>query len=190
MTGYGEDFEDTIGPGPEYARLRDPVEATRFLLARRRPQWDTTAMDVTARMATLVALLHGEEARALRPMDLTRQQFEVLLLLAQRPATRPTWVGTLARESGVSSAAMTQRLQRLEDGGLVERHREPPDTRHVMVLLTDHGRDTVDLSAELVLAARTRHLEGLSQSEQQTLHALLRRWLLRRHDRHRVPSPP
>lgn len=99
-------------------------------------------------------------------------------------------MGTLARESGITSAAMTQRLQRLEDGGLVERHREPPDTRHVMVLLTESGRDTVDLSAELVLAARSEHLAGLTPWEQRTLHALLRRWLLRRDGRCRVPSPP
>lgn len=190
MTGYGEDYEDRIGPGPEHARLRDPVDAARFLLARRRPGWDTTAMDVTARMATIVGLLHQRETLALRPLDLTRQQFEVLLLLAQRPPTRPTWVGTLARECGISSAAMSQRLQRLEDTGLLERHREPPDTRQVLVLLTEYGRETVDLSAELVLAARARHLEGLSPWEQRTLHALLRRWLLRREGPCRVPSPP
>lgn len=186
VTGYGEDFEDRIGDvTTSPLRLRDTVDAARFLLARQRPGWDTRAMDVTARMARLTGLLHAAETRALRPLDITRQQFEVLLL-AQRPLERPTWVRTLARECGISQAAMCQRLQRLEDTGLLERHRAPPDTRNVVVLLTPAGADTVDLCAEAVLATRAAHLECLSLSENRVLDAVLRRWLISYERLHRL----
>lgn len=189
MTGYGEDFEDRIGDvSTSTPRLRDPVDAARFLLARQRPGWDIRAMYVTARMAHLTGLLHAAETLAMRPLDITRQQFEVLLL-AQRPLERPTWVRTLARECGISQAAMCQRLQRLEDAGLLERHRAPPDTRNVVVLLTRAGTDTVDLCAEAVLAARAAHRESLSLSENRVLDAVLRRWLIS-HERLSRPTRP
>ncbi|MDQ1375589.1 MAG: hypothetical protein QOJ09_2927 [Actinomycetota bacterium] len=60
----------------------------------------------------------------------------------------------LAEQSLVSRPRLTVRIQRLEERGLVQRHKCPTDARSTMVTLTDHGRDTLG-------AAAPAHVEGV-----------------------------
>jgi DNA-binding MarR family transcriptional regulator len=87
-------------------------------------------------------------------------------------------VGQLARWADLSSGAMTNRLDRLEEAGLVLRVPDPDDRRGVLVELTEAGRkaweDSVSAQAEkesLVAAA-------LDKDEKRQLNALLRRLML------------
>ena len=52
--------------------------------------------------------------------------------------------GRLLKETLVTSGTMTNRVDRLERRGLVERLPDPNDRRGVLVRLTDAGRRTVD----------------------------------------------
>lgn len=53
----------------------------------------------------------------------------------------PMSAGELARATGLSSAATTTLLDRLEDREFVQRQRDPDDRRRVVVELTDSGKD-------------------------------------------------
>jgi DNA-binding MarR family transcriptional regulator len=86
--------------------------------------------------------------------------------------------GELAKFMELSSGAMTNRLDRLEQAGLIRRLPDPDDRRAIQVEATDEGRrlyeETVGVQArkeQLVAAA-------LSDGEKKQLNALLRRLML------------
>jgi DNA-binding MarR family transcriptional regulator len=86
--------------------------------------------------------------------------------------------GQLSEKEGLSSGAMTNRLDRLEAAGLVKRLPDPKDRRALVVELTDKGHDLwtealgAQASKEGALAA------ALDRKELKQLNALLRKVLV------------
>ena len=84
----------------------------------------------------------------------------------------------LAEKHGLSSGAMTNRLDRLEHGGLIRRQPDPNDRRALYVELTEKGHQTwmdalnAQASKEAVLAS------SLNSKELRQLNDLLRKVLL------------
>jgi DNA-binding MarR family transcriptional regulator len=87
--------------------------------------------------------------------------------------------GRLASKEGLSSGAMTNRLDRLEAAGLIRRLPNPDDRRGLQVELTKKGhalwRESVDTQA----AKEAALAEALSPKELEQLNRLLRKVLLR-----------
>ena len=69
---------------------------------------------------------------------------------------------------------MTNRIDRLEERGLVERQADEADRRSVIVRLTASGRRAIDDALRVRLDAARDSLQDLSHSELQQLAALLR----------------
>jgi DNA-binding MarR family transcriptional regulator len=61
--------------------------------------------------------------------------------LLEHAASRPTTVGQLGRELGLSSASVSEMVDRLERAGYVRRERDEADRRRVLVHLTGTSRD-------------------------------------------------
>jgi DNA-binding MarR family transcriptional regulator len=78
----------------------------------------------------------------------------------------------------LSSGAMTNRLDRLEEMALVRRLPDPNDRRGRLVELTAKGRELVDKTIVDHLANEEQLLAGLSASERRQLADLLRKLLL------------
>ena len=85
---------------------------------------------------------------------------------------------------------MTNRLDRLEEAGLVRRLRDPDDRRSVVVELTDHGRETyrnavgVQAQKEALVAA------ALNPREKSQMNALLRKLMVEFERRERSGTQP
>src|SRR3954464_9701072 len=75
----------------------------------------------------------------------------------------------------ISSGGMTNRLDRLERAGLVERRPAPDDRRGKLIALTDAGRRVIDDTIGRHVASEERLLSVLPLAEQETLNALLRK---------------
>jgi DNA-binding MarR family transcriptional regulator len=105
---------------------------------------------------------------------------EYLVLAALRRAGPPYRMNptTLFCSVVLSSGAMTNRLDRLEEMGLVRRLPDPTDRRGRLVELTAKGRELVDKAVVEHLANEERLLAGLSASERTKLADLLRKLLL------------
>jgi hypothetical protein len=73
---------------------------------------------------------------------------------------------------------MTNRLDRLEAMGLVEREPDPSDRRGRLVVLTDRGRALVDSAVVDHLENEQRLLGALDDDEREQLAGLLRKLLL------------
>lgn len=148
-------------------------------------QWNAVRPDLdvswthTLQRITRVSLLQGASFN--RVFARYGMSFgEYLVLAALRRAGPPYRMSPTALFSSVilSSGAMTNRLDRLEEMGMVERQPDPDDRRGRLVVLTDRGRELVDTAVVDHLANQGRLLSGLDAGEREQLAALLRKLLL------------
>ena len=77
----------------------------------------------------------------------------------------------------VTSGAITQRLDRLEERGLVTRARSASDARSVEVTLTAEGRELIDRALPDHVATEARLLAGLGEKGRAELAEGLRQLL-------------
>jgi DNA-binding MarR family transcriptional regulator len=115
---------------------------------------------------------HRAVKEAIRSYDVTPTQLGVLNRLLQEPGLSGA---ELARRLLVTPQASQLALAALEQGGLVERRRDPHHGRIVRAYLTDEGRRTVNVCMARSLKAEDEFLGVLDPEEQTTLIALLQR---------------
>ena len=156
--------EAGLDPGDE-ARLDPHV---RLALATW-PQIDPAVEGIVTRIGTAERLLDAEMKVSLEHVGLTREEFKVLIELHAGPRTH----GALCRELGVSTGAMSNRLDKLEREGLVSRSRDPDDRRGVLLTMTDAGRGRLDAYIDRGAHRERELLEGLDARDKRTLNALL-----------------
>ena len=115
-------------------------------------------------------------------------EFRLLLLIhRQAPGTRLS-AGALAERLNLSSSAMTNRLDRLEERGLVARERDPDDRRSVLVSITPRGEDVVGQAVDQQAKKESEFLGALKPEEQRRLNTLLRSLILEIEDRGELAS--
>jgi DNA-binding MarR family transcriptional regulator len=145
---------------------------------RVRPDLDVTPTNTLQRITRLSMLQSASFARVFEPYGVTFGEY--LVLAALRRAGPPYRMNPTALFNAVilSSGAMTNRLDRLEAMGLVERLPDPTDRRGRLVALTDRGLGLVDTSVADHLENERRLLGALDEKEQSQLAGLLRKLLL------------
>jgi DNA-binding MarR family transcriptional regulator len=133
----------------------------------------------------VVDRINGLSRRVLREMDETLEsfglnfgEFKVLgsLLLAGPPYRLSP--GELARREELSSGAMTNRLDRLEEADLIRRLPDPRDRRAVQVELTQAGRRTWEEAFAAQAEKEALVASALTKREKKELNALLRRLMI------------
>ena len=154
----------------------DHVDLLLAQWARQRPDLDCTPMGVLGRVARMAAIAGREVSEELKGCGLLGSDFDILATL--RRAGEPLTPTALYQSAMLSSGAMTARLDKLEQRGLIERQAAPSDRRSLLVCLTEPGRELVDHAVERHVANERRLLAPLTDEEQGQLAALLKRWLL------------
>ena len=87
-------------------------------------------------------------------------------------------IGQLAAWAELSSGAMTNRIDRLENAGLVKRVPDPNDRRGVLVELTDAGHEVWEDALRAGAANEALVAAALTADEKRQLNSLLRRLML------------
>ncbi|NJC86359.1 MarR family transcriptional regulator [Planosporangium mesophilum] len=142
------------------------------------PALDPCVEGAVTRMSFLVKHLKRVRQTLLAEHGLQNFEFETLHALAGRGDPYRAGPTELAEETRTSPAAMTGRLDALEQRGFVRRTPSPTDRRKVVVELTDAGRQAW-LAAMSEEGTEEQRLMGvLTRREQQQLADLLRRMLL------------
>lgn len=154
---------------------KDAIDDILSQWSEERPELDTAGLGIVVRVMSLSRAFTRQAAEALQPLDLELFEYDVLSALRRqgRPYSLPAT--QLAKATGLSSGAMTNRIDRLEDRALVRRQPDPNDRRGVLVALTGSGRKTIEQAIQLRLDAADASLQALSSSEQRRLAALLRK---------------
>jgi DNA-binding MarR family transcriptional regulator len=145
---------------------------------RERPDLDVSPTHTLQRITRLGMLQGASFARVFAPYGVSFGEY--LVLAALRRAGPPFRMSPTALFNAVilSSGAMTNRLDRLEEMGLVERLPDPTDRRGRLVALTERGRELVDAAAVDHLENEQRLLASLDPDEREQLAGLLRKLLL------------
>ncbi len=137
------------------------------------PGLDTPALGNTSRLLRLARALEKKLDHALAPLGLTLWQFEVLSALIAAPPAEGAHACQLLPACQLSPAAMTNRLDRLEQAGWIHRLPDPDDRRATRVHLTPDGRALVRQALRAIDHAAC----PLSPAESTQLDHILRKLL-------------
>ena len=141
-----------------------------------------TTLDVGSGVAQRITRLYLLESASFAEVfarhGLSFGEWEVLAILRRSGPPHRMNPTALYAELVLSSGAMTNRLDRLEAAGLVERRPDPFDPRGTLVSLTKKGMRVCDEAQLDHLANEERLLDGLSATEREQLTHLLRKLLV------------
>lgn len=165
--------EDHTGGGD----ITDAVGLILTQWARVRPDVDCSPMGVVGRISRASRLLEKGIKEHFSEHDLEPWEFDVLATLFRSNPEHRLCMSDLASAAMVSSAALTNRVDRLVARGLVHREVSPANRRMVLITLTDEGRAMVDTLLEGHVANEERLLAGLTAEDREQLAGLLRKLL-------------
>ena len=164
-------------------QTRDMVDRIAEQWSSVRPDLDMAPMLVVGRISRLSRLIDRKLAENFARHGIEAWMYDVLATLRRSGEPYELAAGELVDQTMVTTGAMTNRIDRLEERGLVERDTSPTDRRKVVVRLTPAGRELVDTVAAGHLETERRLLEPLSAPQQNDLIRHLRLLLLGLDDR-------
>ncbi len=157
---------------------RDHIDSFLEEFAWEMPGVDLEVEGIVDRIGGLNRRLHRMLDETLAEFDLPIGEWKVLNHLRQAGPPHRRSVGQLAERAELSSGAMTNRLDQLEQAGLVRRLPDPDDRRGVQVELTDAGRRLWEESVSTQGAKEALIAAALDAREKQQLNDLLRRLMV------------
>ena len=144
---------------------------------RERPDLDPWPLGIFGRTSRIYAHFLRRADSWLSPLGLGWETFS--LIAALRRSGKPYELNPteLQRQSLLTSGAMTNRIDRVEALGLVERRPDTADRRGVIVRLTPAGRALADKAIAVHFIQSAEVLGALSTREREQLEQLLAKLL-------------
>jgi DNA-binding MarR family transcriptional regulator len=158
--------------------MEDEVDRLVAAWRAERPDLDVKPLHVLSRVSRLARHLDRARRAVFAAHDIESWEFDVLTALRRAGEPYQLSPGQLLRATLVTSGTMTNRIDRLQAAGLVQRHPEPQDKRGVLVRLTAAGKTRVDAAFTDLLDREHELLSGLSATECDNLTVLLRSLLI------------
>ncbi|MFE5731801.1 MarR family winged helix-turn-helix transcriptional regulator [Streptomyces sp. NPDC056528] len=162
--------------------MRDAVDDFLDQWAARRTDLDLDAMGTVGRVLRLSRLVNAHLKDYFALHGLETWEFDVLATL--RRSGGPLTAKSLADSVMISSAALTNRIDRLAARGLVARESVPGDRRSLHVTLTEAGRNVVDCTVEGHVENQRKLLSALDETDREDFSRVLRTLLISLGDTH------
>ncbi len=140
-----------------------------------RPELDTESLGVVIRIMSLSRAFQRQATDALGPLDLELFEYDALSALRRQGEPYALPATGLAAATGLSTGAMTHRIDKLEARAYVKRSAAQHDRRAVVVSLTASGKRAIDRAIKSRLDAADVSLQGISAKERSRLSDLLRK---------------
>lgn len=140
---------------------------------RELPDLDLLPMEVVAYLKASQLMTKARVDAYFKEHGLQAGEFDVLATLRRAGSPYALTPTQLFEALLISSGGMTNRLDRLEKAGLIERAPNPEDRRGTLVSLTASGRELIERIVPQHVENEARMLDVLSREEQQTLNVLL-----------------
>jgi DNA-binding MarR family transcriptional regulator len=157
---------------------RDNVDRMLEVWKHELPDLDLATEGIVERIQKLNKYLDRAMNQTLAEFGLDRGEWHLLGALRRSGPPYRRSPGHLAEDIGLSSGAMTNRLDRLEEAGLVRRLPDPDDRRGLKVELTDAGWQAWQDSTGAQAEKEALVASALDQAEKEALNGLLRRLML------------
>lgn len=139
------------------------------------PELDLEVEGIVNRLNVLSKYLKKSFDETASEAGINKGELDVLKLLRRKDGDNTMSPSHLAERLALSSGAMTNRLDRLEAQGLIERLPDPTDRRGVLVNLTEKGDEIFHTAIERQIEKEKDLFEPLSPAERTKLSNLLRK---------------
>lgn len=138
-----------------------------------RPDLDVSAMGILGRLSRIAKLLDKSLAETFGRYGLNGGEFDVLATLRRSGEPYSLTPTELYRSMMLSSAAMTNRIDRLEVRKLVVREPDPEDRRGVRVRLTAEGFRLIEDAVAAHVEGQQHLISDLNLKQREHLAGLL-----------------
>jgi DNA-binding MarR family transcriptional regulator len=143
------------------------------------PAFDPEVEGALIRMIHIQRRLRRDDAAAFVGSEhFTLQDYKTLHVLMVQPWPTEATPAQLAEAANVTRAAMTSRLDRLVEAGLVTREMDAGDRRRMIIRPTERGREMWDRYVFEGIERDKQVMAALTRDELVQLNALLRKVLL------------
>jgi len=153
----------------------DEVDRIVDSWSRERPDLDFAPLQVLSRVGRLSRHLERARRAAFAASGLESWEFDVLSALRRAGAPYQLSPKALLQQTLVSSGTMTNRIDRLVERELVQRHTDPNDGRGILVVMSPLGQERVDRAISELLEGEAELLHALAPTERDALAGLLRK---------------
>ncbi len=154
--------------------MADAIDKVIDQWRRERPEVDIWPMSILGRILRLSRVLEREYKKLFAEHGLEPFEYDVLTTLRRSGEPYELTATALLKASLVTSGAITNRIDRMEAKGLVERVRDLVDRRSVSIRLTPHGREVLDGIFSFYIASGERMLQPLDPEAREQLAGALR----------------
>ncbi|MEI5103690.1 MarR family transcriptional regulator [Streptomyces sp. PmtG] len=164
--------------------MSDFVDAIVGQWEKERPELaeDLWPVQLLARVQRMYRVMDREAKAFCARHGIENGEFDVLTTLRRSGPPYALTAGAFLKAAMVTSGAITNRIDRMEAKGLVERVRDGADRRTVKIRLTGQGKELTDKLMVEHLRNYARLLEGLDRGEVERAAGLLRQLLELRGD--------
>lgn len=166
---------------------RDIVDEGLEAWKREFPHMDITTEGLVARIHKISRYIDKTLKETASDFGLTMGDWELLSSLRRQGPPYRLSPSQLSKDLMLSSGAMTNRLDNLEEAGLIVRLPHPEDRRGVIVELTEKGRDTWGEAVDVQAAKEKMFADALTDDEKDQANDLLRKMLLAFQEKGRYP---
>ncbi|AHL75764.1 MarR family transcriptional regulator [Stutzerimonas stutzeri] len=139
-----------------------------------RPEGDASPMAIFTRVYRLSKFLNRRIAAVFRKHGLHDGEFDLLATLFRSGQPQGLTPNALRHAAVLSSGAMTNRLDRLEAAGMIQRVANPADRRSLLIRLTNEGRTVLLGCLDEYLATLEGIQAPLNKGQRQVLASGLR----------------
>jgi DNA-binding MarR family transcriptional regulator len=154
---------------------KDHVDRVLEQWASERPDVDASPIGIIGRISRLSRAIDRQLKTVFDIHGLEAWEYDVLASLRRSGPPYELTAGELLDALMITSGAVTNRIDRLEQRGFVRRTRGPDDRRVVRIRLTPAGRAAVDDTIADHLANEADILKALTPADRRRLEGLLRK---------------
>lgn len=153
----------------------DHIDKMLVVWAREIPELEPLTEGIVERIQILAKAFDRSMDETLAEFGLERRAFYLLGRLRSYGPPYRRSPGQLAADMRLSSGAMTNRLDRLEEAGLIRRLPDPNDRRGTIVEPTEAGTAAWERTVGTQARREAMFASVLDEPEREELHRLLRR---------------
>ena len=164
-------------PGPDEYPLRPPNRWPAADIAaawhRELPGLRTDSIEVITPLWRIAKILADDRRRTLAALGVDPSTLDLLSVIRRSGPPYELTTREITRRTLITAGAVSQRIARAEQAGLVERAPSAASRRAVSVRLTDAGHALIEATVRRLLEHEADLIDALDPPERTALNALL-----------------